>query len=148
MKHTERQHSKHSPVQLFDLVIDVDRYPGILPWVVDARVLRRKDRTMWCEMTMGTRLLRKHFTTVAELELPHRVEINSYDPLFERFEQIWTFAPAAQGGTDIEYRVDVRCRSRLLQALLEAGFAERITTMVKAYMRWAERLYGNARPAP
>ena len=80
MKHIERQHSKHTPVQLFDLVIHVDQYPGILPWVVEARVLRRRDQTMWCELAMGTRLLRKHFTTVAELERPHRVEINSYDP--------------------------------------------------------------------
>ena len=103
---------------------------------------------MWCELAMGTRLLRKHFTTVAELERPHRVEINSYDPMFERFEQIWTFEPAAEGGTDIEYRVDVRCRSRMLQALLEAGSPSRPE-------RWSSPIcagpsacmYGNARPA-
>ena len=95
----------------------------------------------------GEGLFRKHFTTVAELERPNRVEINSYDPMFERFEQIWTFEPTPEGGTDIEYRVDVLCRSRVLQALLEAGFAERTRTMVNAYTRWAQRKYGNARPA-
>ena len=147
MKHIERQHSKHTPVQIFDLVIDVDRYPDMLPWFVEARVLRREDETMWCELAMGTRLFHKHFTTVAELNRPRRVEINSYDPMFERFQQIWTLEPAAEGGTDIEYRVDIRCRSHLLQALLEAGFAERAKTMVKAYIRWAQRTYGNAKQA-
>ena len=41
MKHVERHHSKHAPEQLFDLVVDVERYPGILPWVISARVTRR-----------------------------------------------------------------------------------------------------------
>ena len=60
---------------------------------------------------MGTSFLRKQFTTKALLDRPHRVEINSYDPMFERFEQIWTFEPAAEGGTNIEYRVDIRFKS-------------------------------------
>jgi coenzyme Q-binding protein COQ10 len=142
MKHIERHHSHHTPAQLFDLVIDVERYPGIVPFVVAAKVSRRKERMMWVQMTMGMGFLHKRFTTVAELDRPRRVTINSYDPLFERFEQIWTFQPAARGGTDIEYRVDVRCLSHLLQTLLEASFAERATAMVKAYVRWAERRYG------
>jgi len=142
MKHIERHHSQHAPAQLFDLICDVERYPGIVPWVVAARILRRNERTMWVEMTMGTRLLRKQFITVAELNRPRRVEINSYDPIFERFQQIWTLTPGSGGGTDVEYRVQVKCRSRLLQALLEASFAERARAMVKAYIRWARRQYG------
>ncbi len=61
---------------------------------------------MWTNMTMGTGFIHKQFTTVASLDRPHRMEINSYDPIFERFEQIWTFEPAAEGGTNVEYRVE------------------------------------------
>ena len=91
---------------------------------------------------MGTGFLRKQFTTVATLDRPHRMEINSHDPMFERFEQIWTFEPAAEGGTDVEYRVDLRVRSQILRVVVGASFAERTKTMVKAYMRRAQRLYG------
>jgi coenzyme Q-binding protein COQ10 len=78
-----------------------------LPWVIDAKISGRQDRTIWMEMTMATILLRKRFTTTTLLDRPHRMEINSYDPMFERFEQIWTFVPAAEGGTNVEYRVDL-----------------------------------------
>ena len=98
MKHIERYHSRYAPAQLFDLVVDVDQYPSFLPWVITARVTARRDRMMWVAMTMGTSLLHKHFTTKAFLDRPHRVEINSYDPMFECFDQVWTFNPAAEGG--------------------------------------------------
>jgi coenzyme Q-binding protein COQ10 len=148
MKHIERHHSRHTPAQIFDLVVDVEQYPNFVPWVIAARVSRRQDRTMWTDLIMGTSLLRKQITTVASLDRPHRVEVNSYDPMFERFEQIWTFEPAAEGGTNVEYRVDVRFKSHILQALIGASFAERAGAMVKAYMRRAQRLYGKPTSLP
>ena len=143
MKHIEKHRSKYTPEQLFDLVVDVDQYPNFLPWVINARVTDRRERTMRVAMTMGTSFLNKHFTTKAFLTRPHRVEINSYDSMFECFDQVWTFEPA-EGGTNIEYRVDIRFKSRVLQALLGVSFAERSKAMVKAYMRRAQYLYGEA----
>jgi coenzyme Q-binding protein COQ10 len=142
MKHIERHHSTHAPAQIFDLVADVERYPDFVPWVIAARVTRRRGRTIWTDLIMGTSLFRKQFTTVASLDRPERMEINSCDPMFERFEQIWTFEPAVDGGTNVEYRVDLRLKSHLLQALIGTSFADRAKAMVKAYMRQADRLYG------
>lgn len=147
MKHVEQHHSRYAPEQLFDLVVDVDQYPNFLPWVITARVTSRRDRMMWVAMTMGTSLLNKHFTTKAFLTRPHRVEINSYDPIFECFDQVWTFEPAVEGGTNVEYRVDISFKSHMLQMLFGISFAERTKTMVQAYMRRAQYLYGQAQPA-
>ena len=97
MKHIERHHSRYTPAQLFDLVADVERYPDFVPWVVAARVYGRRDSTLLVEMTMGTSFLHKRFTATALLDRPHRVDVNSHDPAFERFEHIWTFEPAAEG---------------------------------------------------
>jgi coenzyme Q-binding protein COQ10 len=143
MKHIERHHSRYTPAQLFDLVADIERYPDFLPWMIAARITGRKDQTMFVELTMGTFFLRKQFSTTALLQRPHRMQINSKDPMFERFEHIWTFDPAAAGGTDVEYRVDFEFRSRILQALAETSFAERTKTIMTAYMRWAEHNYGS-----
>ena len=115
MKYVERIHSKHTPAQLFDLVADVEQYPNFIPWVISARVTGRKDNTMWTDMTMGTGFLRKQFTTVASLDRPRRMEISSHDPIFEKFEQIWTFDPAADGGTDVECGVELSVRSPILK---------------------------------
>jgi coenzyme Q-binding protein COQ10 len=76
------------------------------------------------------------------LDRPHRVDVNSHDPAFERFEHIWTFEPSAEGGTNVEYRVDFELRSHLLQALIGISFAQRAREMVRAYMARARRVYG------
>jgi coenzyme Q-binding protein COQ10 len=135
-------HLHYTPAQVFDLVADVEQYPKFLPWFISAKVLRRKEQTMWVELTMGVRLFHKRFTTVAQLARPSRIYINSRDPLFEHFEQNWTFEPAAGGGTDVEYRVDFQFRSLLLQILIESSLTERTVEMVAAYKRRAQELYG------
>jgi coenzyme Q-binding protein COQ10 len=137
-----RAHLLYTPAQVFDLVADVEQYPKFLPWFISARVFRRREQTIWVDLTMGTRLFHKRFTTVAKLARPHRIYIDSRDLMFDRFEQNWTFEPAAAGGTDVEYRVDFEFRSRLLQILIESSLAERTIEMVDAYKRRAQELYG------
>jgi coenzyme Q-binding protein COQ10 len=140
--HSERIYLKYSTTQLFDLVADVERYPEFLPWVIAARIHRRKDQTIWTEMTMGTNFLRRHFSTVAFLDRPRRIKISGHDPMFETFEQHWNFDAAADGGTNVEYSVEYKFRSRFLQMLIGASFADRTRTMVEAFKRRARQLYG------
>ena len=140
--HTRRVHLIYSPAQIFDLVADVEQYPKFLPWFVAAKVFRRKDQTIWTDLTMGTRFFHKRFTTEALLERPHRIYIDSRDPLFKRFVQNWKFETSPGGGTDVEYRVDFSFQSRLLQILIEGSFAGRAVEMIAAYERRARELYG------
>lgn len=139
---TEHVHLKYTAAQMFDLVADVERYPEFLPWVLAARIRRREGQTIWVDMALGTRFLRRRFSTIGLLERPHRITISSDDPMLERFEQRWTFETAPDGGADVEYRVDFRFRSRLLQALIGGPFADRAQAMGQAFQRRARRLYG------
>ena len=133
---------KYTPAQLFDLVADVERYPEFMPWTITTRVRRRTNWVIWTDLTIGTGIIRKRFSTVATLDRPHRIAITSDDPLFERFEQKWTFEDLLEGGTDIEYYTDFQFRSFLLQALMDLSFVDRADAIVSAYARRARRLYG------
>ena len=139
---TERAHSHYTAVQLFDLVADVERYPEFLPWVLSSRIVRRHEQTVWVEMAMGNRLLSRIFSSVGTLDRPRRIDISSRDPMFERFQQTWTFEPASGGGTAVEYRVDFKLRSALLQALIGGSLADRAPAMMQAFKHRARRLYG------
>jgi ribosome-associated toxin RatA of RatAB toxin-antitoxin module len=45
------------------------------------------------------------------------------------------------GGTNVEYHVDLKFRSRLLQLVMEAAFADRAVATIAAYKGRAHRLY-------
>ena len=139
---TERQHLVYTAPQLFDLVADVERYPEFLPWVIEARIRYRTDSAMLVDMTIRAGRLQKQFSTAAALHRPHRIDISSCDPLFDRFEQRWTFEPTTNGGTNVEYHVDFKFRSRVLQMLMGKSFAGRATATMSAFERQAHRLYG------
>jgi len=140
--YSHRLHLKYTAAQLFDLVADVERYPEFIPWMVTTRVRRRTDQNIWTDLTIGTGPIRKRFSTVATLDRPHKISIVSHDPLFERFEQKWTFEDLTEGGTNVEYHVEFRFKSFLLQALMDLSFADRAAAIVSAYTRRARRLYG------
>src|SRR5271165_1952030 len=140
--YTEHLHLGYTAARLFDLIADVERYPEFLPWVIAARIRHRSGRTVCVDMTIGTRFLCKRFSTVAVLDRPLRIDISSHDPLFERFSQRWDLAPATEGGTNIEYRVDFKFRSRLLQRLIGASFSDQAAAMVAAFRDRARQLYG------
>jgi coenzyme Q-binding protein COQ10 len=139
---TTRVHLGYTASQLFDLVADVEKFPAFVPWVVSAKIIRRRDTTIWTDMTMGTSFLRKRFTTVAVLDRPHRIDISCHDLMFERFEQRWKFAPAINGGTNVEYQLDFGLRSRVLRTLIGPSMGERTSATVNAFKRRAEDLYG------
>lgn len=140
--YTARQHLKFAASQLFDLVADVEGYPQFLPWVAESRIRRREDRKVFVDMTIRLGPLRTRFSSVGILDRPQRIDVSSSDAPFERFTQRWTFTPTADGGTDVEYQVDCRLRSRTLHMLMNMSFAERAEATVTAFKRRAQRLYG------
>jgi coenzyme Q-binding protein COQ10 len=145
--HTARIHLNYAAPQLFDLVADVESYPQFMPWVIAAAITRRQDRTIWVEMTIGAGPLSKRFSTVGVLDPPRRIDVSSDDPLFERFEQTWTFEPAPEGGTIVEYHVDFKFSSRSLQLLMGRMFADQVDRTAAAFTRRARQLFGpSAKP--
>jgi len=139
--YTERQHLPYSPSQLFDLVVNVERYPEFVPWVIEAHIRDRTEKTIHVDMTIAAGPFRRRISTVGLLHRTSRIDVRSSDSLFERFEQRWTFASAPGGGTKVEYHVDLKLRSRALQMLMGAAFADRAAATVAAFRLRAMRLY-------
>lgn len=140
--YSQRQNLPYTAPQLFDLAADVESFPRFLPGVLEASIRRRHDHTIVVDMIIAVGPLHKRFSSVGVLQRPGRIDITSDDPMFERFAQCWTFEPAAAGGTDVGYRVDFQFRSRLLQALMGASFADRTAATMAAFERRAHQLYG------
>jgi coenzyme Q-binding protein COQ10 len=141
-RYVQRRQLGYTATRLFDLVVDVERYPEFIPWMIATRVCRRTERNIWTDLTVGIGPLRKQFSTIATLDRPQKLSITSTDPTFVKFEQLWTFQALPTGGTDVGYVVEFEFKSRLLQALMDATFSERAAAIVTAYVQRAGVLYG------
>ena len=59
-----------SPEQMFDLVIDVERYPQFLPWVAGAELHQRSEHDLLASMSMSRGGVTERFTTRNEFDRP------------------------------------------------------------------------------
>jgi coenzyme Q-binding protein COQ10 len=151
-RHAERRLVGHTPMQLFDLVADVARYPEFLPWCHAARVRRRDGNIEIAELAIGFGPFHEKFVSRVELvpDCPGgpRIDTTGIEGPFRRLVSRWTFQPDPHG-TMIDFELEFDFRSMLLQQTVRLLFAEAVRRMVSAFEARATQLYGKpiARPA-
>lgn len=133
----------YSAEQMFDLVADVGRYPEFLPWVAATRIRSREPGLLVADMSVGFRSFRETFTSRVTLDRPRHLHVDYVSGPLKRLSNDWTFKPADDGGTLLEFHVDFEFRSGLLEKLAGAFFHESFRRMVSSFERRAESLYGS-----
>jgi coenzyme Q-binding protein COQ10 len=141
---------KHSPVQMFDLVADVERYPEFLPLCEGLRVIRRSQsgegvETLVAVMDVGYKAIRESFTTRVTLDRPRlRVLVEYVDGPFKYLENRWTFR-TTPAGSDVDFFISYEFRSLTLSVLMGSVFDKAFRRFVAAFEERANAIYG--RPA-
>ncbi len=140
--HSEQRVLPYSPEQLFDLVIDVARYPEFLPWCLAARIRRREEELLIADLVIGFKMVRERFTSRVEYDADEMTIDTTYaDGPFKKMESRWQFLPHPNGCL-VDFHVDFEFKSRLLQTLISTLFGEAVKRMVAAFEARARQLYG------
>ncbi len=139
--HAEKRHLPYTPQQLFDLVVDIERYPEFLPWCVAARIRRREGNVLFADLVIGFKMVRERFTSKVTLG-DSRLDVVYTEGPFKYLNNHWIFDRAPDGGTNIDFCVDFEFRSKVLQTLIGALFNEAARVMVASFERRASQLYG------
>lgn len=150
-RHAERRPVGYTPIQMFDLVADVARYPEFLPWCHAARIRSREGAIEIAELAIGFGPFHEKFTSRVELgpDAPGgpRIDTTGVEGPFRLLASHWQFLPDA-GGTMIEFELEFDFRSVLLQQTVRLLFAEAVRRMVSAFESRAAVLYGRPTPRP
>jgi coenzyme Q-binding protein COQ10 len=148
--HTEIQLSPYTQQQLFDMVADVEHYPEFLPWCRAARVLERKDGEMLAELMISFAHMTERYTSRVKLARPIQpgdigaIDVELVSGPFEHLTNRWIFKPLENGGTRIEFFLDFKFHSRLLEKMIGGLFEKATMKMVGAFDARAKALYGKA----
>lgn len=146
--HSEQQFSPYNTQQLFDLVADIERYPEFLPWCRAARILEHREDEIIGELVISFSHLTESYTSRVTLQRPAHpgepgaIDVNLVKGPFENLSNKWRFAPGPQGGTLIDFSLDFRFRSRILEKLIGSLFTKATARMVTAFSERANALYG------
>jgi coenzyme Q-binding protein COQ10 len=151
-RHTERRVVAYAPMQLFELVADVPRYPEFLPWCHAGRIRRREDPNVQiAELAIGFGPFHEKFASRVVLapDAPGgpRIDTTGIEGPFRRLVSRWTFQPHPNGCL-IDFELEFDFRSLLLQQTVRLLFSEAVKRMVSAFEARAKDLYGKPTAQP
>ncbi|TVP91882.1 MAG: type II toxin-antitoxin system RatA family toxin [Thioalkalivibrio sp.] len=133
----------YSAEQMFDLVNDVDAYPGFLPHCRSARVEESSGDQVKATIELATGALRKSFTTVNHLDYPKRIEMRLVQGPFRRLHGAWTFSRAAERGTRVALDLEFEFAGRLMALAIGPVFNHVANSLVDAFVQRAREVYGD-----
>ncbi|HEU5047938.1 MAG TPA: type II toxin-antitoxin system RatA family toxin [Rickettsiales bacterium] len=145
----ETQHSPYSTQQLFDLVIDIERYPDFLPWCRASRILERNENKVLAELVISFKHITESYTSEVKFQRPATAQDSGFIDVimvrgpFEKLENHWKFIPSPEGST-IDLNLSFKFRSRILDSIIGLLFGKASAKMVNAFNKRADELYGHA----
>jgi ribosome-associated toxin RatA of RatAB toxin-antitoxin module len=130
-----------SPEQMFDLVIDVERYPQFLPWVAGAQLHERSERDLRASMEMQRGGVRERFTTRNEFDRPSYMTMQLVDGPFRVLEGRWTFTPIGEAGTKVELEMRFEFASAVVAMLFGKSFEQSCGALIDAFIARARQVH-------
>lgn len=140
-----RRHSHslpYTPSQLYDLVVDIEKYPEFLPWCAAARILFKSETEILADLSIGYNVFRETFRSRVHLNPKTRIEIEYISGPFHHLNNQWLFKDGADGGTNIDFLIDFQFRNSLFQSAIQLAFESAFNHMLSAFEKRANQLYG------
>lgn len=134
-----------SAEQMFDLVIEVERYPEFLPWVSSARLLEKSAHDLRASMEMHRAGIRERFSTYNRFDRPHFMTLElaqlARGP-FRTLDGRWSFSSIAAMGTRIDLEMRFEFANPVLAFIFGRSFEQSLNALIDAFVTRAKSLHG------
>ena len=133
----------YSAEQMYVLVEDVETYPQFLPWCGDATLHWRDGDVLEGSVEMHIAGLRRSFRTRNRMREFEAIEMELVDGPFSHLSGGWQFKALDQLGCKVSLEVEFEIKSRTTNRLLGRYFEDICNSLVDAFVRRAEHIYGD-----
>lgn len=132
----------YRPSQLYDLVNDIDAYPGFLPWCTAAHVAERTPHSVRASLQIQKGPLHHRLTTMNTLTPNERIDMELLEGPFRHLRGHWRFVGIGEQGCEVRLNLEYEFSNRLFETMLGPVFAEITQTLVAAFCDQARKRYG------
>jgi coenzyme Q-binding protein COQ10 len=140
--HQEKRTLPYTSAQLFDLVMDIEKYPEFLPWCVGARINERRKNDLSADVVVGYKVLRERFSSRVHFTPGRQIEVEYLKGPMRHLHNTWVFKDTKKGECEVDFYVDFTLNTRLLEKLVDQFFQRALVKMVNAFETRAAELYG------
>lgn len=132
----------YSARQMYDLVDAVEEYPKFLPWCGGGSVSHRDEHLTRATIQINYRGIKQSFTTENRKEPGSAMWIKLVEGPFRTLDGSWRFLTLSADSCKIEFSLRYEFSSRMLEKLIGPVFSYVANSMVEAFVKRADQLYG------
>ena len=132
----------HSAQSMFELVDNVVSYPEFLPWCGGADIKTSNEAITEATIKIDFHGLKQSFTTRNEKTPFTQMKVALVDGPFKHLQGYWRFHPLSDSACKVELELEYEFASKWLEKIVGPVFSKIATTLVDAFVKRAEALYG------
>lgn len=139
--HAEVKVMPYTQAQMYDLVLDVDRYPEFLPWCLGAKIWKRDEGALYADLVIGYGVIRERFTSKVTFTPNSHIHVEYLKGPMKHLSNHWKFASTDNNGCEVDFFVDFEFKNPILRKVMGVFFNEAVRVMVRAFEARAQQLY-------
>jgi ribosome-associated toxin RatA of RatAB toxin-antitoxin module len=132
----------YSAAEMFGLVDRIEVYPEFLPWCGGAHVIETHEGGKTARIDIDYHGVRAHFTTDNANRPPESIVVTLKDGPFRHLHGEWRFTPLTPKACKVEFELAFEFATHLLEKLVGPVFGHIANTLIDAFVRRAESVYG------
>ncbi|MCP4129306.1 MAG: type II toxin-antitoxin system RatA family toxin [Gammaproteobacteria bacterium] len=133
----------YSARQMFNLVNDVESYPEFLPWCSSTTLLSRSEDKVCAELEVSRLGVSQKFSTCNRMVSGESMNIELVEGPFKHLKGDWVFKALREDACKVELELDFDFSGKLINAAFGTVFHQVANTLVDAFCKRAEEVYGS-----
>lgn len=127
---------------MYELVVDIERYPEFLNWCANTRILECSDSQVVASIEIRFKGLHRSFTTRNYMDSGRSVRIELVDGPFRTLNGIWRFIELDESSCKIELDLEFDFSTAFLARIVGPVFSQIANRQLDAFQRRAVQVYG------
>ena len=140
-KHREVRTLPYTAQQMFDLVIDVEKYPEFLPWCQGCQIVGRDSDGFVADLGIGYKGIAQKFRSRVTFMSPQEIHVNYLEGRLKYLKNSWQFKDVAPHHCQINFFIDFSFGSGLLQFAINTVFEKALAQIIHSFEQRACQIY-------
>ena len=126
-----------SKEELFNLVIDIEKYPDFLPWCVGARIKEKNEKKIIADLLVRFNHLNECYTSLVTFDFPNKICVKAIKGPLKTLINKWEFRSIENGATELHFAIEFELKSKILDVMMGSVFEKAAKKITVAFMERA-----------